>query len=201
MLVGAVEDLPEPLAGLSASGSLRDERPRTVEHWIDAACGGGLIHVSQDQYRTLSLTPVGRDVLDGRADEISLVPPAVPVAKAGRRTARGRALVPARAGKGDPRPRAAGLPEPPEPHVSGRRSVSAAGVGDALRAWRIEQARTRGVPPYVILHDRTLDAIASSLPRSLDALRGLPGIGPAKLERYGAAILELVASVRARTER
>jgi ATP-dependent DNA helicase RecQ len=201
MLVGAVEDLPEPLAGLSASGSLRDERPRTVEHWIDAACGGGLIHVSQDQYRTLSLTPVGRDVLDGRADEISLVPPAVPVAKAGRRTARARTLAPVHAGKKDHRPRGVRLSEVPEPDGTGHRSVSAAGVGDALRAWRIEQARTRGVPPYVILHDRTLDAIASSLPRSLDALRGLPGIGPAKLERYGAAILELVASVRARTER
>jgi ATP-dependent DNA helicase RecQ len=74
-------------------------------------------------------------------------------------------------------------------------------VGDALRAWRIEQARKRGVPPYVILHDRTLDAIASSLPDSRDALREVPGIGPAKLERYGAAILDLVASVRARTER
>jgi ATP-dependent DNA helicase RecQ len=84
--------------------------------------------------------------------------------------------------------------------VPDRRSVSAAGIGDALRAWRIEQARRRGVPPYVVLHDRTLEAIASSLPRSRDDLRDLPGIGPAKLATYGAAILDLVASVRARTE-
>ena len=49
MLAGAVEDLPETLARLPASGSLRDERPRTIEHWIDAASGGGLICVSQDQ--------------------------------------------------------------------------------------------------------------------------------------------------------
>ena len=200
MLVGAVEDLPEPLAGLSASGSLREERPRTVEHWIDAACGGGLIRVSQDQYRTLSLTPFGRDVLDGRADEISLTPPALQVAKAGRRMPRVRTLAPAHASKGEPRPKPAGLPELQESAAAGRRTVSAAGVGDALRAWRIEQARRRGVPPYVILHDRTLDAIASSLPDSRDALREVPGIGPAKLERFGAAILELVASVRARTE-
>jgi len=78
--------------------------------------------------------------------------------------------------------------------------VSSAGVGDALRAWRIEQARRRGVPPYVILHDRTLEAIASSLPRSRDALRNLPGIGPAKLDAHGDAILALVASVLSRTE-
>ena len=200
MLVGAVEDLPEPLAGLSASGSLRGERPRTVEHWIDAACGGGLIHVSQDQYRTLSLTPFGRDVLDGRVGDISLTPPAAPAAKTGRRVTRARTVAPAHAGKGGPRPSRVRLSEVPEPDATGRRSVSAAGVGDALRTWRIAQARRRGVPPYVILHDRTLDAIASSLPDSRDALRDLPGIGPAKLERYGAAILELVASVRARTE-
>ncbi len=50
MLAGAVEDLPETLARLPASGSLRDERPKTIEHWIDAASGGGLICVSQDQY-------------------------------------------------------------------------------------------------------------------------------------------------------
>jgi len=72
-------------------------------------------------------------------------------------------------------------------------------VSDALRAWRIEQARQRRVPPYVILHDRTLDAIASSLPSSRDELRCLPGIGPAKLDAHGDAILALVASVRSKT--
>jgi ATP-dependent DNA helicase RecQ len=77
--------------------------------------------------------------------------------------------------------------------------VAAAGVSDALRAWRIEQARRRGVPPYVILHDRTLDAIASSLPGSRDELRSLPGIGPAKLDAHGDAILAIVAAVLSRT--
>jgi superfamily II DNA helicase RecQ len=52
----------------------------------------------------------------------------------------------------------------------------------------------------VILHDRTLDAIASSLPRSPDELQSLPGIGPAKLDAFGDEILALVASVRSRTE-
>jgi ATP-dependent DNA helicase RecQ len=79
--------------------------------------------------------------------------------------------------------------------------VSSAGVGDALRAWRIEQARRRGVPPYVILHDRTLDAIASSLPCSPDQLRSLPGIGPAKLDAFGDDVLRLVAAVLAKTAR
>jgi len=180
MLAGDIEDLPETLAGLPASGALRDERPRTIEHWIAAACGGGLIRVSEDQYRTLSLTPLGREVIDGRSADVRMAPPVTPPAKSGRRTAR--------------------RPAAPAHDLPDRHAVSAAGVGDALRAWRIEQARRRGVPPYVILHDRTLDAIASSLPRSRDDLRDLPGIGPAKLAAYGAAILDLVSSVRARTE-
>ena len=200
MLTGAVEDLPETLARLSASGSLRGERPRTIEHWIDAACGGGLIRVSDDQYRTLSLTLLGRDVMDGRAEDVSMAPPAEPVVKSGRRTPRVRTLVPVRAGEAGPRSRPARHPDVSTADVPDRRPVSAAGVGNALREWRIEQARRRGVPPYVILHDRTLEAIASSLPRSRDELRNMPGIGPAKLDTYGGAILDLVASVRARTE-
>jgi ATP-dependent DNA helicase RecQ len=43
MLVGNVDDLPESLTRLSTTGLLRDEHPRTVERWIDAACGAGLI--------------------------------------------------------------------------------------------------------------------------------------------------------------
>jgi ATP-dependent DNA helicase RecQ len=205
MLVGDAEALPEALARLSASGALRDERPRAIEHWIDAACGAGLIRVSGDQYRTLSLTALGRDVMDGRAADVSMAPPVEPRAKGrsskvGRHTPGDRRLGTMRAGEQAQRAWAS-RPPAGQPHDwPDLRSVSSAGVGDALRAWRIEQARRRGVPPYVILHDRTLDAIAASLPCSPDELGSLPGIGPAKLDAFGAAILALVASVRSRTE-
>jgi ATP-dependent DNA helicase RecQ len=49
------------------------------------------------------------------------------------------------------------------------------------------------VPPYVIFHDATLLAIARARPRSRHALDGLPGVGAAKLERYGAALLAVIA--------
>jgi len=200
MLVGDVEDLPDALARVSTSGALRGERPRTVERWVDAACGAGLIRVSDDQYRTLSLTALGRDVMVGRAEDVRMAPPVLPAARGWRRAQpRGRS---AGTHVGEPVLRVqASRSQAVHPHDSpGRRSVSSAGVGDALRAWRTEQARRRGVPPYVILHDRTLEAIASSLPRSRDELRGLPGIGPAKLDAHGDAILGLIAAVRARTE-
>ncbi|MGH9027168.1 MAG: ATP-dependent helicase [Acidimicrobiia bacterium] len=63
-----------------------------------------------------------------------------------------------------------------------------------LVEWRRTLARAAAVPAYVIFPDRTLDAVASARPRSHDELAGLPGIGPVKLERYGDAVLDLVAS-------
>ena len=63
---------------------------------------------------------------------------------------------------------------------------------DALVAWRRELARAAAVPAYVILDNKTLRNVASTRPRSSDALLALPGIGPVKLERYGAALLEVV---------
>src|ERR1700674_1716458 len=52
----------------------------------------------------------------------------------------------------------------------------------ALRAWRSEVARQRGVPAYVVLHDTTIEGIATSRPRTSAQLRGIPGIGDKKLE-------------------
>ena len=67
-----------------------------------------------------------------------------------------------------------------------------AGLLDALKAWRRDEARSQGVPAYVILHDSTLVEIARTRPRDLDALGGLGGIGVKKLERYGHALLQLI---------
>jgi ATP-dependent DNA helicase RecQ len=65
----------------------------------------------------------------------------------------------------------------------------------SLRAWRSEVARQRGVPAYVVLHDSTIDGIATSRPMTLDQLRGIPGIGDKKLEHYGDELLALVKKV------
>ncbi len=65
----------------------------------------------------------------------------------------------------------------------------------ALKTWRREQAREQGVPPYVVFHDRTLVELAAMRPGSLSELGSVNGIGSAKLERYGAALLEVLAAV------
>src|SRR5262249_50433561 len=90
MLAGHLDDLPEPLTRLSTTGLLRDEHPRTIERWIDAASSAGLILVSNDVYRTLGLTPVGRDVMAGRVDDVQLAVPGVRPLGRARRSSRNR---------------------------------------------------------------------------------------------------------------
>jgi len=62
----------------------------------------------------------------------------------------------------------------------------------ALREHRMVLAQQQGIPPYVVFHDTTLREIALHQPRRLDELAQLPGIGAAKLERYGSGILSIV---------
>ena len=64
---------------------------------------------------------------------------------------------------------------------------------EALRDWRRREAARRAVPAYVVLHDRTLAALAAARPSSLTALAEVPGIGPAKLAAYGREILSVLA--------
>ena len=71
--------------------------------------------------------------------------------------------------------------------------ASARPLWDALRAWRLEEARRQELPPYVIFHDSTLIEVARRRPNSLAALADIPGIGRSKLERYGGAVIGVVA--------
>src|ERR1700692_765217 len=66
----------------------------------------------------------------------------------------------------------------------------------ALRAWRSQVARSRGVPAYVVLHDSTIDGIAASRPTTLNDLRGIPGIGGKQLEHSGDELIALVRASR-----
>ena len=63
---------------------------------------------------------------------------------------------------------------------------------EALRAWRASEAKRQHLPPYVIFHDRTLYEIAARRPARLEALAAVNGVGQAKIERYGAAVVDVV---------
>ncbi|MDE2267590.1 MAG: DNA helicase RecQ [Betaproteobacteria bacterium] len=62
-----------------------------------------------------------------------------------------------------------------------------------LRTWRAATAKEHGVPAFVVFPDATLQAIALARPDSLDALRGISGVGDKKRDTYGAALLEVIA--------
>ena len=64
---------------------------------------------------------------------------------------------------------------------------------EILRSARAGLAKDQGVPPYVVFHDTTLRAMAEAKPATLDAMAGLPGIGKAKLDRYGKHFLAVIA--------
>jgi len=64
----------------------------------------------------------------------------------------------------------------------------------ALREWRLERAKADAVPAYVVFHNSTLAAIAERRPRTLAELSLVPGVGPAKLERYGDEVLGALES-------
>ena len=70
-------------------------------------------------------------------------------------------------------------------------------AGDAelfgrLRAWRKAQAEAQSVPPYVVFSDATLVAIADAHPVSAGGLAQISGVGPTKLTRYAAPLLEVL---------
>ena len=158
---------------------------RSIFRQIQAA---ELIAQDEDDGGRWHVTEEGRKVLSGAAPLELLV---------GETPARGR--------------RARGMlsaiaedSEPVRDNAAARDATSAAGEAPlstadanlfaALKAKRMDLAKQRKVPAYVVLTDRSLRDIARQRPANEQALAGIHGIGVAKIEAYGDLILELVAA-------
>lgn len=63
---------------------------------------------------------------------------------------------------------------------------------EALRALRREFAEKQGVPPFVIFSDKTLRDMCVVMPKTLNDMLDVKGIGQSKLERYGEAFLAVL---------
>jgi ATP-dependent DNA helicase RecQ len=83
------------------------------------------------------------------------------------------------------------------------RPVAAAGPADmatdpslyeALRLWRLAEAKAQSIPPYVIFHDSVLRDIAAVRPVTLEELSQIKGVGASKLERYGRRVLGVLGA-------
>jgi ATP-dependent DNA helicase RecQ len=154
---------------LSTFGLLRDEPVAAVRGYIEQLVGLGLLQLTDDAYPVLSMTPPGVALLKDEA------------AHSGLTLARQR--TPA---KGAARSRSRIEAESWD-HVD-------RGLFDRLRALRLDLARARGVPPYVIFHDATLREMARVRPTSKAALLGVKGVGARKAAELGDAFLILIAS-------
>jgi DNA helicase-2/ATP-dependent DNA helicase PcrA len=71
-------------------------------------------------------------------------------------------------------------------------SLIEASLREQLKTWRTATAKTAGVPAYVVCNDATLYDLARLRPVDDDELLSVPGIGPVKVEKYGAEILAII---------
>jgi DNA topoisomerase-3 len=89
-----------------------------------------------------------------------------------------------RAAGGKPRQRARSAPPDTAP--------ADPSLVQALKAWRLEESRRRGLRAFQVFGDRTLLAIAAARPRDRESLLSVPGMGPTLLERYGQQVLDVI---------
>jgi ATP-dependent DNA helicase RecQ len=174
---------------LPTYGSLRGTSQARIRGLLDALEDAGCVCTVGTDYPKVQLTEQGRRVMRREA-EVWLDLPAP--ADTPLRNAR-----PSRGETSTGRPE--GSPGSRRAEQTGKTPASAQDEGpvdaalfDRLRAWRLEQARARGVPAYVVFHDATLRRIAHQRPADEAALLSIKGVGPAKVEAYGASLLTLL---------
>ncbi len=151
---------------LSTYALMKGASKNEIRDLIWQLVGQGYLEQTESEYPVLRLTPAARSVLRGEA-EVRLRQPIAPTKKVDDRRKR-RAASATLDGNYD------------------------AALFDVLRKWRRAEADERGVPPYIIFSDRTLRDIARVRPETLTQLREVYGIGDAKLEAFGAAVVEIV---------
>jgi DNA topoisomerase-3 len=138
------------------------------------------------EYRKAALTAAGRQVGE---EPLSLSMKAE-IERALKR--RKRKHVAKRKPAPRPAPAAAQKPKAASAPVPAQAKAANATVEQALRAWRLEEARRRSVPAFRILTDRAIEAIAAQRPETTRDLLAIPGIGLSVVEKYGAQIFALV---------
>ena len=148
---------------LTTYGIMRGHSRNELRDLVYQLVAQGYLRQTDDEYPVLHLTEESRAVMRGEAD-VRLRQPVV------RR-------------KKDARPRRT------EAIVAGDHDQA---LFEALRKWRRSEAEKRQVPPYVIFSDRTLREVARIQPTTLTELRGVYGIGDAKLEQFGEAVIAQV---------
>jgi len=137
-------------------------------------------------YRNVNILPAGLTFNESQAHLFVMRDAAGPATSSKRTKKRatiGASAVPA---QGRLAKSASGEPAPP-PERQAR-------LEQALRAWRLTEAKRRKMPAFRIFGDRTLRNIASTCPRTDSDFLAVPGIGMGTVEKYGAQIYHLIAT-------
>ncbi len=151
---------------LSTYGLLKECTKHEVREWIYQLVAQDFLRQTDDEYPVLRLGGRAREVLRGSGD-VRLRQPAV--------IKKYKSDAPARPSRAD------------EGTMAYDRELF-----EVLRKWRRSEAQERGVPPYVIFSDRTLRDLARSRPTTRVELPGIYGIGEAKLEAFGEAVVNVI---------
>jgi superfamily II DNA helicase RecQ len=202
-----VQDMVESLRGAAyktvkglrsehrwAEGMSRDE----FEELLNAMKRSGLIEVENAEfekdgeviaYRRISLTDAGLAarpttplpllISDGVVEAFAAAPAA--------RERKKKVVSPRDGNEGNGKKRG----ENHGPAAARELTPQAQALASRLREWRTAEARRLRVPSFVVLHDRTLTEVARVRPANPNELLAIDGIGSAKVEKFGAAILGL----------
>ena len=171
---------------------LRGSNAADMERYLDAPVYGALRGVSVVKTNAFLEDLLDRALLhQGDEDEYYVVN----VTRAGREAWEARAGLDDLPLPGQTR-HGAGSSKRPSSFASDDQDDALDGAGGALferlRGWRSERAREENVPPYIVFGDKVLREIARQRPSDLDELGEISGIGPAKLDKYGELVLELL---------
>ena len=168
---------------LSTYGLLRTWTTPHIRAVLDVLQSEGCVAVTAAPYHTVSLTPEGMKVARRQTTAFALAwPPDVIASGADSRPDE----------RGATRAR---QPAAPAPSMTAEPDAAVATRLAALKQWRTAQAHALAVPAYRLLTNRTLEALAIAAPQDMAALAAIPGMGPVLRQRYGAAVLDLLASV------
>jgi superfamily II DNA helicase RecQ len=136
----------------------------------------------QIPYRTVRLTPAGRAADKTTPIEFIMKETSAPPAKRKRK----------KKTHTSPKRRTGTVgKEPTAPKMKSTPAATESRVQEALRTWRLLEARRRGVPAFRIFSDQTLSAIAQRRPAQAAELLAVPGIGISTVEKYGRQIYQI----------
>jgi superfamily II DNA helicase RecQ len=141
-------------------------------------------------YRKASLTPDGEALEEIVPGDLLMKDAAQAASKARKGRKKKAAAAPAK-GKRPRKPAAVPTPEPPRPADRPKLAPDSK-VEDALRQWRLAEAKRRGVPAFRIFSDQTLKAVAARRPATAAELLAIPGLGIGTVEKYGAQLYRLL---------